>query len=203
MMMLTSVVQVLESTGVVLALANMPRNIAARRAVAGRPNAKLEATRKAMDKSRVMDVVRKSPMAVKNLPGMNARNMAVTLEATAVSSHNTVLTLIALVVMVVRRDQATAKVLADTVVQKAWNTEVSDLTSLMALPAFQGASAKSLGATVAVVTMTMNMARGGKSTVQADTESRAMGDGTRHPALCCSFVRAHIVCLKRMMTLLL
>ena len=108
-MMLTSVVQVLVNIGVALALENMGRSIVARKAVAGRPSVKLEATRKAMVKSKVMDVVRKSPMAVNNLPGMNARNMAVTLEATAVSSHNTVLTLIALVGMVVRKNQATAK----------------------------------------------------------------------------------------------
>ena len=172
--MLTSVVQVRVNTGVAPALANMSMSIVARRAVAALPSVKLEATLKVMAKNR--------DMAAKNLPGMNARSMAVTLEATAVSNHNTVLTLIALADMVVRRNPATA-------VQKAWNMEVSDQISLMALPAFLEDSVRSLRAMAAAATTTMNMARGGKSMARVDMERRVTGDGTRHAVLCCSFAR--------------
>ncbi|KAK1908230.1 hypothetical protein P3342_013550 [Pyrenophora teres f. teres] len=72
----------------------MGTSIVARRAVADRPSVRLEATRKVTAKSRGMVVVKSSRTAVKNLQ--------------------------ALVDMVVKRNQATAaRVLVDTVAQKA------------------------------------------------------------------------------------
>jgi len=173
------------NTGVALALVNTGKGIVTRRVAADRPSAKLEATRRAMAK--------KSPMAVRSLPGMNAKNMVVNLEATAVSNHNTVLTLIALEDMVVRRNQATVvRVPADTVVRKAWNMEVSDQTNLMALLGSLEGLVMSLRAMVAAATTKMNMARGGKSMVQVDT-----GDGTRHTVLCRSLARTCLVCFEQ------
>jgi hypothetical protein len=200
-MMLTSVAQGRVNTGV--ALARVSKSTVARRAAAARPSVIPEATREAMGKnsatarSRVTAFVRKNQAtAVKNHPGTDVRNTAVKLGATAVSSRSMVLTLIALADTVVkrnldmavaRRSRATAvKTLVDMVVQKVWNTVVSDLIRLMAPLVFLVVSVKRLRAMVAAAMMKMNMARGDKNTVlaamvaQADMVRRGMEGGTRH-----------------------
>lgn len=177
-MMLTSVDQDLVNTGVALAPVSM--NTVARRAAAVRPSDSPGDTRKATAKSSA--TASSQATVVKSHPGTDVRSTAVTLEATAVSNRNMVLTLIALADTVVKRSldmavarksRATAvksrlanlftwaKVLtltdpADTVVRRAWNTVASVLISLTAPLVFQVVSVKSLKAMAAAVTMKTN-----------------------------------------------
>jgi hypothetical protein len=201
--MLTSAAQDRVNTGVALAPAS--KSTVARRAAAARPNAIPEVTREAMAKSsatarsQVTAVVRKSQVtAVKNLPGTDVRNMAMRLEAMAVSSRSMVLTLIALADTVVERslDMAIARksratagkstvarnllvmlltliAPVDMVVRKAWDTVVSDLIRLMAPLVFLVVSVRRLRAMVAAAMMKMNMVRGDRNMALAAMVAQA------------------------------
>jgi hypothetical protein len=106
-------------------------------------------------------------------------DMAVARRSRATAVKSTVAT--NLLVMVL-----TLTALVDMVVQKVWNTVVSDLIRLMAPLVFLVVSVKRLRAMVAAAMMKMNMARGDKNTVlaamvaQADMVRRGMEGGTRH-----------------------
>lgn len=130
MTMLTSVVQVRENTAAVPGLAS--KCTAARRARAHRPHDSREAmARRNATARRDLEVivVRNSHrMAAKNSPGTESKNMAVELETTVVSRLlDMVLTHIALVGMVVRRNLA---MVVDVVKTRIQDMAIRGMTTL-------------------------------------------------------------------------